>query len=303
LKITENFSLKNYNTFKLDCTVKEFIEVSGREEFENAVLSQDKKFFNFFILGNGSNILLPEYFDGTIVKFTGGGVREVDDKANNLNKKIINADCDVLLSTLCKYCLENSLTGMEWAYGIPGTVGGAVYMNAGAYGGDMSQVVESVGVISNDWYYGHIDNNICEFSYRHSIFMQKAGTILDVDFCFEKGEKSEIKAKMDENLAKRKDKQPLTLPSAGSFFKRPTVKEGELPVYAAKLIEDCGLKGFSVGGAAVSEKHAGFVVNLGNATFKDIMTLAEKVREKVFKETGFFLEIEPKVAPSAFRES
>jgi UDP-N-acetylmuramate dehydrogenase len=296
LKITENFSLKNYNTFKLDCTVKEFIEVSGREEFENAVLSQDKK---YFILGNGSNILLPEYYDGTIVKFTGGGVRENDgEKANNNlfdNKKIINADCDVLLSTLCKYCLDNSLTGLEWAYGIPGTVGGAVYMNAGAYGGDMSQVVKSVGLLETDWYYGHIEHNYCAFSYRHSFFQHTRGSILDVDFCFEKGEKSEIKAKMDENLAKRKDKQPLTLPSAGSFFKRPVVKEGEPPVYAAKLNEDCGLKGFSVGGAAVSEKHAGFVVNLGNATFKDFIELAEKVQNKVFKETGFFLEIEPQI--------
>ncbi|GHU54192.1 UDP-N-acetylenolpyruvoylglucosamine reductase [Clostridia bacterium] len=287
MKIEKNFSIKKYNTFKLDCVVKEFVTIDT-ENFDKNIF-KDK----FFILGNGSNILCPEYYDGVIIKYV---------NKNIVINKNITAYSAVLLNWLCLAALKNSLTGLEWAYGIPGTVGGAVYMNAGAYGGEIANVLKSVYCYNFETHdFCVLSNKDCKFSYRNSIFMNKKYFILSADFDLKKGDPTEIKAKMNDNLQKRKDKQPMNLPSAGSFFKRPV--SGDNPVYAAALIEQCGLKGYKIGDAMVSEKHAGFIVNVGKATLKDILSLAEIVQKTVKDQTGYWLELEPEVLCSPTSES
>jgi UDP-N-acetylmuramate dehydrogenase len=194
-----------------------------------------------------------------------------------------------MLSKLCVSMKNEGLTGLEFAYGIPGTVGGALYMNAGAYGGQMSDVVISADYLDTD---GTVKTIMCEnmdLSYRHSAFMNSGRIILRVRMKLQKGSYAEIEQKMEELISRRRDKQPLNYPSAGSTFKRP---EG---AFAAALIEQCGLKGLSVGDAQVSEKHSGFIINKGNATFDDIMELVDKVREKVRQDTGYVLELEPEI--------
>lgn len=237
-----------------------------------------------FIFGNGSNLLVSD-----------DGIRGVSIRlANNfeeirlLDETTIYCSAGTKLATLCKFALEHSLTGLEFAYGIPGSVGGAVYMNAGAYGGDMKDVVTSCTHIDYAGNPGRLSADMLGFSYRKSIYTGKYFVITGAVFSLQKGNKEEIDAKMQDILRRRVDKQPLDLPSAGSFFKRP---EGH---FAGALIEQCGLKGFSVGGAQVSEKHAGFVVNKGGATTAEIMELGRIVAEKVLSETGVELEREVK---------
>lgn len=237
-----------------------------------------------FIFGNGSNLLVSD-----------DGIRGVSIRlANNfeeirlLDETTIYCSAGTKLATLCKFALEHSLTGLEFAYGIPGSVGGAVYMNAGAYGGDMKDVVTCCTHLDYAGNPGKLTSDMLGFSYRKSIYTGKYFVITGVVFSLQKGEKEEIDAKMQDILSRRVDKQPLDLPSAGSFFKHPTGH------YASALIEQCGLKGFSVGGAQVSEKHAGFVVNKGGATTADIMELGRIVAEKVLSETGVELEREVK---------
>ncbi len=237
-----------------------------------------------FIFGNGSNLLVSD-----------DGIRGVSIRlANNfeeirlLDETTIYCSAGTKLATLCKFALEHSLTGLEFAYGIPGSIGGAVYMNAGAYGGDMKDVVTCCTHLDYAGNPGKLTSDMLGFSYRKSIYTGKYFVITGAVFSLQKGEKEEIDAKMQDILRRRVDKQPLDLPSAGSFFKHP---EGH---YASALIEQCGLKGFSVGGAQVSEKHAGFVVNKGGATTADIMELGRIVAEKVLSETGVELEREVK---------
>lgn len=237
-----------------------------------------------FIFGNGSNLLVSD-----------DGIRGVSIRlANNfeeirlLDETTIYCSAGTKLATLCKFALEHSLTGLEFAYGIPGSVGGAVYMNAGAYGGDMKDVVTCCTHIDYAGNPGKLAADMLGFSYRKSVYTGKYFVISGAVFSLQKGNKEEIDAKMQDILGRRVDKQPLDLPSAGSFFKHP---DGH---YASALIEQCGLKGFSVGGAQVSEKHAGFVVNKGGATTADIMELGRLVAEKVLSQTGVELEREVK---------
>lgn len=237
-----------------------------------------------FIFGNGSNLLVSD-----------DGIRGVSIRlANNfeeirlLDETTIYCSAGTKLATLCKFALEHSLTGLEFAYGIPGSVGGAVYMNAGAYGGDMKDVVTCCTHIDYAGNPGKLAVDMLGFSYRKSVYTGKYFVISGAVFSLQKGNKEEIDAKMQDILGRRVDKQPLDLPSAGSFFKHP---DGH---YASALIEQCGLKGFSVGGAQVSEKHAGFVVNKGGATTADIMELGRLVAEKVLSQTGVELEREVK---------
>ncbi len=195
------------------------------------------------------------------------------------------------LARLSKFALEHGLTGLEFAHGIPGSVGGGVYMNAGAYGGELGQVVSSVvsaALPDEDFLREHVNP---QFSYRHSQFQERDSFILRASFSLKPGDRAEIKAKMDDLAQRRKSKQPLEYPSAGSTFKRPAPVDGQ-PVYAAALIDQCGLKGLAVGGAQVSEKHAGFVINRGGATCGDIVRLMAQVRERVLQETGVTLEPE-----------
>ena len=237
-----------------------------------------------FFLGNGSNLLVAdEGYPGFIIKLTWDfdGIREVN--------RGLEAGSAVLLSRLSNALVGRGLTGLEFAGGIPGSVGGAVTMNAGAYGGEMAQVLESVTFLDGAGEVCTLPVSECGFGYRKSIFSQRKCLILRARFRLEQGDGYAIKARMDELAAKRREKQPLEYPSAGSMFKRPPGH------FAAALIDQCGLKGLTVGGAQVSEKHAGFVVNRGGATCADVLELARRVRERVLAQTGVELEMEVKL--------
>ena len=237
-----------------------------------------------FIFGNGSNLLVSD--DG----IRGVSVRLASnfDDVRLLSGDMIFCTAGTKLAKLCNFALENSLSGLEFAYGIPGSAGGAAYMNAGAYGGEMKDVLVSCNHLDFSGNPGRLSGDMLGLSYRRSAYTDKYFVITGITVKLEKGDREEIGAKMKDILQRRVDKQPLDLPRAGSFFKRP---EGH---FAGALIEQCGLKGFSVGGAQVSEKHAGFVVNKGGATTSEIMELGRIVSEKVLAQTGVKLEMEVK---------
>jgi len=278
-----NEKLSKHCTFKTGGTCKCVILPENTDELIEIIKFLKNKNEAFYIIGNGSNILFPDnHLDKIIIKTT---------RLNNITvlENDIIADSGAKLSAVCSLALENSLTGMECLNGIPGTIGGAVYMNAGAYGGEIKDVCIKT-------FYLDEDLNLCEkefdshnFSYRHSFFSDRKCIILKSILRLKKGDKSEIKAKMAEFIEKRNDKQPLNFPNAGSTFKRP---EG---YFAGKLIEDCGLKGYSIGDACVSEKHSGFIVNKGNATTSDILLLIEYVQKTVKEKFGVELETEVKI--------
>ena len=238
------------------------------------------------VLGNGSNVLIADEGLKGITLLLIGGLTDLVDLGDGL----IACGAGVPLKRLCTFALEHSLTGLEFAYGIPGSVGGALYMNAGAYGGEMKQVLASVRSVDRET--GEVQETpLCEltYAYRNTSFMENGRIITAGYFQLQPGEPEAIKARMTELLGKRKASQPLEWPSAGSTFKRPPVG------YAAAHIDECGLKGRSVGGAQVSVKHAGFVVNTGNATFKDVTGLMDVIREEVFRQHGVTLEAEVEI--------
>lgn len=237
-----------------------------------------------FFLGNGSNLLAADGgYPGFVVKLAGDfdQIREVN--------RGLEAGSAVLLSRLSNALLGRGLTGLEFAGGIPGSVGGAVTMNAGAYGGEVAQVLESTAFLDESGEVRTLPASECGFGYRKSIFSDRKCLILKARFHLEQGDPAAIKARMEELAAKRREKQPIDLPSAGSMFKRPPGH------FAAALIDQCGLKGLTVGGAQVSEKHAGFVVNRGGATCADVLELVRQVKEEVLRQTGVELEMEVKV--------
>ena len=202
---------------------------------------------------------------------------------------VLTAGAGVRLAALCKAALKHGLSGLEFAYGIPGTVGGAVYMNAGAYGGEMKDVLTTVRYLAAEGEVREVPAAELDLRYRHSIFEENSGCILSAQFHLQPGNAADIRAKMDELMAKRVEKQPLDKPSAGSTFKRPA------GAFAAALIDQCGLRGYRHGGAAVSDKHCGFVVNLGGATCADVLALCDEVRAIVKEKTGYDLEKEIRV--------
>ena len=237
-----------------------------------------------FFLGNGSNLLAADGgYPGFVVKLAGDfdQIREVN--------RGLEAGSAVLLSRLSNALLGRGLTGLEFAGGIPGSVGGAVIMNAGAYGGEVAQVLESATFLDESGEVRTLPAPECGFGYRKSVFSDRKCLILKARFHLEQGGPAAIKARMEELAAKRREKQPLEYPSAGSMFKRPPGH------FAAALIDQCGLKGLTVGGAQVSEKHAGFVVNRGGATCADVLELVRQVKEEVLRQTGVELEMEVKV--------
>ena len=245
-----------------------------------AVLSENKA--PFYILGNGTNVVFCDeslpYFIISTENLQGISMTE---------EGYISAQAGAALSRVATFAYENSLTGMEFASGIPGSAGGGVLMNAGAYGGELKDIILSVRCCQRDGSsVRELSREGCDFRYRHSIFQSGEYVVLSTVFRLKKGEKNSIAAKMKELNARRREKQPLDLPSAGSAFKRP---EG---YYAAALIEQCGLKGTSVGGAQVSEKHAGFIVNTGKATSADLKALLTLVSNTVKEKTGIELQRE-----------
>ena len=238
----------------------------------------------YYIVGRGSNILVSDEGLRGAVLLIGKDFGSVRVKGD-----IIECEAGASLAAVCNVALENSLTGLEFAYGIPGSVGGAVFMNAGAYGGEMKDVLVSCRYIDENGKIKELPLEKMELSYRHSFFSERELCITSVKMRLQKGERDKIKDRMDTLMERRRDKQPLEYPSAGSTFKRP---EG---YFAGTLIEQCGLKGKHVGGAEVSRKHAGFVVNAGGATCADVLALIKKVQDTVFTATGVTLEPEVKI--------
>lgn len=279
-----NAPMSEYTSFKTGGPADVLILPKNEPELRRVLSLCNDEEIRPFIFGNGSNLLVSD--DG----IRGVSVRLASnfDDIRLLNDDMIFCTAGTKLAKLCNFALENSLTGLEFAYGIPGTAGGAAYMNAGAYGGEMKDVLVSCNHLDYSGNPGRLTGDQLGLSYRRSAYTDKYFVITGITVKLEKGDKDEINAKMKDILSRRVDKQPLDLPSAGSFFKRP---EG---YFAGALIEQCGLKGFSVGGAQVSEKHAGFVVNKGGATTAEIMELGKTVSEKVFNKTGVKLEMEVK---------
>ena len=237
------------------------------------------------ILGAGTNVLAPdEGVRGLVVC-----LKDCLDGMEQLDDTHIRVMAGVTMARAAVFAANLGLSGMEFAHGIPGTVGGGVYMNAGAYGGEIRQICQSVEVMDFDGTLRRLSNPEMQFSYRHSILEDRPGIVVSADFALEPGESQAIRAKMKELIGKRTASQPLDMPSAGSAFKRPAGG------YAAALIEQAGLKGYRCGGAAISEKHAGFAVNLGNATAADVKNLLRQVSVRVFDRTGIRLEPEVRI--------
>lgn len=237
------------------------------------------------ILGAGSNILAPDEGLDTVVIELRTAMNRVEERS----KGEFEAQAGAAMARLATFAMERGYTGLEFAHGIPGTVGGGVYMNAGAYGGEMCQVVTGVTAMDRAGNLLDIPADKLDLSYRHSRFMNEDLVILSIRVKLEKGDREEIRAKMAELMTRRRTSQPLELPSAGSTFKRPATG------YAAAMIEAAGLKGLRVGDAQVSEKHAGFVVNRGRATCKDVLRLMEQVQDRVEQDTGVRLEPEVRI--------
>lgn len=282
MEIKKNELLKNHTSFKIGGPADEFAEVCNEEEIKELIKYAKEKVIPYTIMGNGSNLLVSDKgVRGLVIKLAKGF-----DSVEVIGDKII-AKSGILLSKLSNFALDNELSGIEFASGIPGTLGGAIYMNAGAYGGEMKDVVESVTYLSN----GEIKTagkGDLDFGYRHSRFSNTEDIVLSAEIQLKKGDKTEIRAMMDDFKERRCSKQPLSMPSAGSTFKRP---DG---YFAGKLIEDAGLKGKSIGGAQVSEKHSGFVVNTGDAKAQDVLDLIKYIQDTVFKKFGVKLETEVK---------
>lgn len=282
-KIEKDAPLKDRTTFKIGGNCDLLVHMNGEESFLRLVPLAERLGVPYYIFGKGSNLIVDSDGISGIVFLSGKDFSEV----SSVDGNTLVCRAGASLVNICNKALELGLTGLEFAYGIPGTLGGAVFMNAGAYGGEMRDVVSSVRAMDRQGNIREYSNAELDFSYRHSRFCKSGEIILSAEISLQKGEKSEIKAKMEELMEKRRSKQPLEYPSAGSTFKRP---EGN---YAAALIEQCGLKGVGVGGAEVSEKHSGFIVNKGNATFAELMELIGIVKATVKEKTGYVLECEP----------
>ena len=271
-----------HTSFKTGGKADLFVKAYLVEEIKSVLTIASKNNIPIFVLGNGTNLLVrDEGFRGIVLQ-----VRIENIEIDGLN---VIVGAGVKNAVLSKKLIDNSLTGFEFASGIPGTIGGAIKMNAGAYGGEIKDIVSEVTYLDYEGNIHTINNSECEFEYRHSRFFRDKAIILQVKLRLENGNKSEIENKVKELLDQRKEKQPLEYPNAGSTFKRG---DGFI---TAKLIDECGLKGYSIGGAEVSEKHAGFIVNKNNATTKDILDLIEYVKTKVKEKTGKIIQLEVEI--------
>lgn len=277
--------LKNHTTFKIGGNCIALIEPREVSDIVETIKICRENSIKFFVIGNGSNLLVPdEGYNGVIIKLKG------EFSTIQVEGEYLIVNSGAKLSEVYTVAYENSLTGFEFASGIPGTIGGAIYMNAGAYGGEMKDIVESVQVLDLDNFeLRELKNEELEFSYRKSIIQRKNYIVTTIKLKLQKGNKEEINAVYEDLRERRNSKQPLNFGSAGSTFKRP---EGH---FASKLIEDAGLKGYHINDAWVSEKHSGFVVNKGNASYKEVMELIEYVQNVVFEKFGVKLETEVRI--------
>lgn len=279
--IRHDFPLSRVTSFHIGGNADLAVYPADAEAFAYALDAAAQAGVPYTVIGNGSNTLVRDGgFRGVVFVTT-------DMRRVTIDGTRLTGGCGVLLGSVGTNASRAGLAGAEFANGIPGTLGGAVYMNAGAYGGQLADIVcETVCYDLDAKQVLHLDNAAQHFGYRHSVFMEKNYIILSATLQLTKDEPDAIRARMNDYLARRREKQPLEYPSAGSVFKRP---EGH---FAGKLIEDAGLKGLCVGGAEVSPKHAGFIVNVGGATARDVLELIERIREKVYAMSGVTLECE-----------
>lgn len=288
--VAENFDPENvlllepmaaHTTFKVGGPADFYLKINSKQQLVKTVPYLNALGLPYFVLGNGSNLLVSDNgYQGVILEIGAefGGI--------TVEGSRVLVQAGASLAKLAKTAMEHGLSGLEFAAGIPGTVGGAVMMNAGAYGGEMAQVVTAVTVLAEDGSELVLNRDSMEFSYRSSVLKNKSFIVLEAELMLQPGDMQQIRARMEEYAKSRREKQPLQYPSAGSTFKRP---EG---YYAGKLIMDAGLRGYRIGGAQVSEKHCGFIINIGNAQASDIYELIEEVKEKVYDKFGVHLETE-----------
>lgn len=283
--------LRDHTTFRIGGPADYFVNTSDATVIKEIIGLCKKNNIAYFILGNGSDLLFAdEGYRGVVIK--------IAERENNIefvekdNKVYVTGAAGILLSKFAMAIAEKSLTGFEFAAGIPGSLGGAIYMNAGAYDGEMKDTIISATVLTEDGEIISLSKEELELSYRSSIIQRKNYIVLDATFAFEYGNKTEIIEKINDLNQRRRDKQPLEYPSAGSTFKRP---EG---YFAGKLIMDSGLRGYRVGDAMVSEKHCGFVINAGNATAEDVKQLVQDVTRIVKEKFGVTLEPEIRIIDS-----
>ena len=281
-KAEREVPMSKYTTFRIGGNASVMLTPLNDEQLVSVIKECKKENIKPFILGNGSNMLICDAGLNTVVI----NMCRPEPKIELVNGDTIVCDAGMNMSKVCNFALDNELTGLEFAFGIPGSAGGAAYMNAGAYGGEMKDVLVECRHIDSDGNLGSLKGDELGLAYRKIAYEHNGFIITTLVMKLKKGDKAEIKARMQELLQRRKDKQPLEFPSAGSTFKRP---EGH---FAGGLIEECGLKGCSVGGAQVSEKHAGFIINKGGATAQDVLDLIKYVQDRVFEEKGIHLEPE-----------
>lgn len=288
LTFHRDYPLSKLSTFRIGGNAAYAVYPKSTDEFAALTALCVSLSIPYTVLGNGSNVLCADDgYEGVVLVTT-------DMNAITREGNTVKADCGVSLTYLASYAGKEGLGGLSFAYGIPGTVGGAVFMNAGAYGGEMKDVITSVS-----WYdpltdeSGEYSSEDCCFGYRESVFQKGDKIILSMTVALTPADPAVLRAEMEELMARRRDKQPLEFPSAGSTFKR-------YPGYfTGKLIEEAGLKGYTVGGAQVSEKHAGFVINIGNATAADVLALIEHIKGVIFEKNGIHIECEVRYLTSA----
>ncbi len=275
--------MKKHTTFRIGGPADYYLCPHSTEELQKILQICRENKLEFFILGNGSNLLVSDKgYRGVVIQLW-KNFSDIETEDNTITVK-----AGTLLSKVAAEALEESLTGMEFASGIPGTMGGAVMMNAGAYGGEMKDIIREVTVLTREGELLTLSKEEMNFGYRTSVVKEKGYVVISAELQLRKGDREEIRKVMDELKERRVTKQPLDMPSAGSTFKRP---EG---YFAGKLIMDAGLRGFSVGGAQISEKHCGFVVNKGDATAADVLGLIGEVQKRVQEKFGVALEPEVK---------
>lgn len=281
IDIKQNEIMKNHTSFKIGGECDYFVIPKNSQQLKAVINKANELNLPVFVLGKGSNLLVSDSgIEGVVISML--GLNEID-----VNGDEITAGAGVSVAALCVAALNNGLSGLEFAYGIPGSVGGGLYMNAGAYGGEFSDTVIKAEYLSYNGEIVTVDAKDMALGYRTSIFKQNGGIILLATFKLKQGESQKIKAAMDDYMGRRIAKQPLEYPSAGSTFKRPT------GYFAGAIIEQNNLKGVSVGGAMVSEKHAGFVINYNNATAADVKGLMAKIKNTVKENNG--VELEPEI--------
>lgn len=282
-EILLNESMAKHTSFRIGGPADLFCVVNSKEDLKKILVYTKEKELPYLLLGNGSNLLVSDAgFRGVVIKL--GKIFAT----LSLDEDLIIVGASVDLRKLCRFALEHSLSGMEWAYGIPGTLAGAVFMNAGAYGGEFSQILENTIYLDENFEEKILHSEEHEFSYRTSVFQKekKNAVILAATIKLVKENAMEIEEKMKDYMNRRLTKQPLEFPSAGSVFRRPE------NAYVGQMLEELGLKGFSIGGAQVSEKHGGFIINTGNASCEDVKNLIKYIQEKVKEKYGIELKTE-----------